>query len=233
MNYIFNNGILDGLKDAFLEYGFVRVTNVFSSQELEEILHEIERIQRIAEELPDGLVWFSPSIDAGQIIQRISRINQHSEAINNLGHFSETLKTISCLALRSNNIEFADGHEGSDGSVLVIKDPLNVSVHKELRWHQDSKFTQHLPINPFINLGVYLDDSDVNRGGLVVLPCSHRLDIFDKEIEETTRNHKGEICVPVKAGDICLHSSDLWHCSRASMIPSGLRRILYFNYYAK
>ena len=47
MNYIFNNGILDGLKDAFLEYGFVRVTNVFSSQELEEILHEIERIQRI------------------------------------------------------------------------------------------------------------------------------------------------------------------------------------------
>lgn len=231
MKTIFEQDNYRSIKNSFSMNGYVRVPGVFGKDEIDELRNEVERVKNLAESIPEKLVWFSPSAKGGYVIQRISRINLHSELIHELGHTHPVLLEVAGILLGVPQAKFADGTEGSDGSVLVVKDPNNTSPHKELRWHRDAKFTQHLPINPFINLGVYLDDSGPDLGGLVVLPSSHRTNIFDLSYEETANYHKGEICVEANTGDILVHSSELWHCSRVHRIPTRQRRVLYFNYY--
>jgi ectoine hydroxylase-related dioxygenase (phytanoyl-CoA dioxygenase family) len=221
---------LDGVEDRFADVGYVRVRGVISVEEVGKLRAAIELIMQKADELPEGLAWLSPSSRGGYIVQRISRINQYSRAVDDTGRSHPRLIALASRLIGGNACA-ADGHEGSDGSVLVIKHPDNASEHRELRWHRDSKFTQHLPINPFINLGVYLDDCPTGSGQLVVMPRSHRLENFDPTLEETTLYHPGEHGIPARAGDVVVHSSELWHCSRAHMRPGYQRRVLYFNYY--
>jgi phytanoyl-CoA hydroxylase len=219
------------MEKYFADVGYIKVQNVIPMDEVRGIRGEVERIFRQAKKLPEGLVWFSPSTTGGYVIQRISRINKYSDIIQKLGEADPRLHQIASELLKSANVRFADGSEGSDGSVLVIKEFSNASEHRQLRWHRDAKFTQQLLINPFINLGIYLDDCPLGSGELIVLPRSHRLNNFDLVLEETTVRHPGEVGLEARAGDIVIHSSELWHCSRAHVYPGKQRRVLYFNYY--
>lgn len=219
------------MEKRFADIGYIKVRNVIPIDEVEVIRREVTRILLQAKNLPQGLVWFSPSTNGHHVIQRISRINEYSEIIQRLGEADPRLHQIASQLLNSAKVRFADGSEESDGSVLVIKESCNASEHRELRWHRDAKFTQQLPINPFINLGIYLDDCPLGSGELIVLPRSHRLNIFDPVLEETTVHHRGEVGLKARAGDIVIHSSELWHCSRAHEYSGQQRRVLYFNYY--
>ncbi len=222
---------LSGIEDSFANAGYLRVRDVISIGEVEVIRGEVERVIRKADQLPKDLVWFSPSIHDGYIVQRISRINRYSHVIDNIGNSHTRLHSIASRLLGSTNVRYANGSEGSDGSVLVIKHSDNASEHRELRWHRDDKFTQHLSINPFINLGIYLDDCTTGSGNLVVLPKSHRLRNFEGRLEETTSFHAGELSIQARTGDVVVHASDLWHCSRSQKHEGRQRRVLYFNYY--
>jgi hypothetical protein len=214
MNTSFEFTSLIGNEGSFARVGFVRIRDVIPIDEVEVIRGEIKRIIQTADQLPKDLVWFSPSTCGGYVVQRISRINRYSHVIDKIGKSHPRLHRIASRLLGSTNIRYADGSEGSDGSVLVIKHSDNASEHRELRWHRDAKFTQHLPINPFINLGIYLDDCTTGSGELVVLPESHRLKNFQ-----------------ANTGDVVIHSSELWHCSRSHMHIGQQRRVLYFNYH--
>ena len=224
---------LGGCEEVFAERGYVVVGAVMSKHEVERLRKAIARVSVRASELPEGLVWFSPSRRTGHVIQRISRINQYSRMVARTGRSHPRLLRIASQILGCSRVCAADGSEGSDGSVLVIKHPDNASEHRELRWHQDAQFTEHLPINPFINLGIYLDDCSTDEGQLVVLPGSHRLSNFDQGLKETTLFHPNEIDVQAASGDIVIHSSQLWHRSRAHCRPGRQRRVLYFNYYGR
>lgn len=221
---------LDGVEDRFADVGYVRVCGVIPSEEVKELRAAVELIIQKADGLPEGLAWLSPSSRGGHVVQRISRINQYSRAVDDTGRSHPRLIALASRLL-GGDPKAADGFEGSDGSVLVIKHPDNASEHRELRWHRDSKFTHHLPINPFINLGIYLDDCPIGSGQLVVVPKSHRLTNFDTMLEETPLYHPGELGISARAGDVVVHSSELWHCSRAHMHAGHQRRVLYFNYY--
>jgi hypothetical protein len=232
METVFDLGNLNEVGKSFQHYGYVRIRHAVSMEDVIRLRQEVAHVLTITSQLPNGLVWFSPAVDGGQIIQRISRINVYSRFIHDFGNTHPTLLTVTKILLGADQVRFADGSEGSEGSVLVIKDPANAGEHKELRWHRDAKFTQHLPINPFVNLGVYLDDSGAGLGGLVVLPTSHRVSLFDPDLEETTKYHSGGVCVEASTCDIVIHSSEIWHCSRAHAVATQMRRVLYFNFHA-
>jgi hypothetical protein len=231
MGESFKFSSLAGMEDRFADVGYVRVRRVMPIEEVENLRAAIESVIQNSDNLAEGLVWISPSSRSDYIIQRISRINQYSRIIDDTGKSHPRLLKIASLLFGGATVRAADGFEGSDGSVLVIKHPDNASEHRELRWHRDVKFTQHLPINPFINLGIYLDDCPAGSGQLVVLPKSHRLENFNPLLEETTLFHPGELGIPARVGDVVVHSSELWHCSHAHLRPGYQRRVLYFNYY--
>lgn len=232
MKTVFDLNELDEVGESFRHSGYVRVKHAVSMEDVARLRQEIGYVVTIAGQLPEGLVWYSPAVNGGQIIQRISRINQYSNFIHNFGNTHQILLAVTKSLFDVEQVRYADGSEGSDGSVLVIKDPANASEHKDLRWHRDAKFTQHLPINPFVNLGVYLDDAGPELGGLVVLPTSHRIPLFNPSLEETTEHHPDEVCVEANACDIVIHSSEIWHCSRAHSVATQVRRVLYFNFHA-
>jgi ectoine hydroxylase-related dioxygenase (phytanoyl-CoA dioxygenase family) len=220
-----------GLRTRFEQDGYVKVERCFEPVEIAALRRESHRLCTETKELPPEIVWFSPAVDGGCIVQRISRTNWFSPLIQRFGAEHSAMRSICASLLQTESVQFADGHEGSDGTVLVVKDARNASEHRKLRWHRDNHFTGHLPIDPFLNAGIYLDDSDADRGCLVVIPESHRVSNFDQELCETTTYHAGELNVCAQAGDLVIHHSALWHRSGAFTLPSGVRRILYFNYF--
>ena len=181
-----------------------------------------------------GLTWESQSTAGGTVVQRITRVNCFSPAIARVAAESPIIRELGALALGgyASRVCIADGSEGSDGIVLVVKDPRNASIHRHLRWHRDCDFTRHLELNPFVNCGIYLDRSDSKRGAVLVLPRWHSHQ-FATDFNETTQRLRGEICIPAAPGDVVIHRSDLWHRSGPHCVPGGQRRVLYANVYCR
>lgn len=222
------------IKSAFAELGFVRLKNVIAEEARLTLTHELSRLITGIKDIPTNQVWYSNSAEGKIVVQRISRANILSPFVESLGKDSILLKEIAAFLLDCpiTSIRCADGREGSDGAVFVIKDPNNITEHNKLRWHYDGRFTRHLDINPFINVGLYLDAANSSTGALVVLPQSQSSEsAFIPEFEETTEEHPGELTIEANARDAVFHSCQLWHCSRSNVIHGSIRRILYFNFY--
>jgi hypothetical protein len=221
------------LRSRLAEDGFARITQVFSPD-------EVERLRRAVDELvtnaPDtgNLTWHSPAVGGGTVVQRISRVNLFSAPIVAGFLGARQLSTLGSwiFDVSLERVRIADGADGSDGIVLVIKDPANESIHRDLRWHRDNTFTQHLPINPFVNCGLYLEPSHASRGGLLVLPGSHCSSRYD-EVQETILEMPEQICVSAEPGDVVIHRADVWHRSGPHRVEGEVRRVLYANLYAR
>jgi len=219
------------LRVKLQRHGFVRVAGVVPSPTVNRLRRAVDKLVNQAP-AESNLVWRSPRADGGAAVQRISRANTLSPEIADVFFAGHELRELGSWLLDApvTRVGFADGAEGSDGIVLVIKDPSNASVHRDLRWHRDDTFTQHLPINPFLNCGVYLDRADASRGGLLVVPGSHASDLpFPNE--ETIETVAGEVCVEADPGDVVVHRSDVWHRSGPHLVPGETRRVLYANAY--
>ena len=176
----------------------------------------------------EGLTWWSPAAGGGLLVQRISRANLYHRDLADLVERSALLRNIGRWAFEcpQEQVRVATGREGSDGVVMVSKDPENVSEHADLRWHRDDTFTTHLPINPFLNCGIYLDKANRERGALLLVPPSYA---FPTRAAETTDLVEGEVCVEAEAGDVVIHRADVWHRSGPNRRPGTRRRVLYGN----
>ncbi len=220
------------LRCMLREFGFARVTGAFANEDVQDLRRAVEELM----DSPPGisnLTWRSPAANGGSVIQRISRANLFSQEIAGFADSSELLKLGSWIFDKPvAQIRIASGTEGSDGIVLVIKDPANQSVHRDLHWHRDETFTSHLPINPFVNCGLYLDSSDSERGGLLVLPGSHRFTTYDA-LQETIDDSPDEVCVNAQPGDLVVHRADILHRSGPHRIKGEIRRVLYANIYSR
>lgn len=211
--------------------GFCRVRGAFSAPEVGALRDALDAL--IASPPAEAaLAWHSPAIGGGSVVQRISRANLHSPALEAGVVLAPQLATIGgwTFGCGSEEIGVADGLDGSDGVVAVIKDPRNASEHAALRWHRDDTFTAHLAINPFVNCGIYLDSSDERSGALIVIPrdCP-----FPMWAEETTDEVAHGQIVPAEVGDVLVHSSDLWHRSGPALAESHRRRVLYGNVFRR
>lgn len=220
------------VRSSLNRFGFVRLSNSFSSEQVDRLRGAVADVVANPPEV-SNLTWRSAAIGGRTVVQRISRINLFSEVITQEFLNATKLVTLGSwiFGVPTERVRVATGAEGSDGIVLVIKDPANQSAHRDLRWHRDETFTRHLPINPFVNCGLYLDASDSSRGGLLVLPGSHKSRAHDG-LRETTSNPPEQICVPALPGDLVIHRADIWHRSGPHRVHGEVRRVLYANIYA-
>lgn len=178
------------------------------------------------------LTWRSPATGGGTVTQRISRANLFSPALEAGVVGSRALAAIGGWVFRcgSEEVCVADGREGSDGVVAVIKDPHNASEHAALRWHRDDTFTTHLPINPFVNCGIYLDASDERSGALLVVPRGRP---FPASAVETTDQVPYAFTISAEPGDVVVHAADVWHRSGPAFADGHRRRVVYGNVFRR
>jgi ectoine hydroxylase-related dioxygenase (phytanoyl-CoA dioxygenase family) len=219
------------LRHSLKHDGFCRVRGAFSLTEVGALRDALEALIASSPAEP-GLTWRSPAKGGGTVVQRISRANRHSQAFVTGVIEAPKLATIGgwSFGCGPEEISVADGLEGSDGVVAVIKDPRNASEHAALRWHRDDRFTTHLAINPFVNCGIYLDSSDERSGALVAVPRDRP---FPASAGETTDQVPHARIVPAAVGDVVVHSSDVWHRSGPAFAEGHRRRVVYGNVFRR
>jgi len=222
-------------KKFFDTFGFLHFRPFISKEMVAEILKESERVQSewIAQDrkMVNGVpIKYGKDVDGKKIVQRFAFLNQHSPL---LADFLKDKRFEALFEL----IGAADSRVGiNEKDGLVFNHYINTdqSNYSQLGWHTDSLrdvfYGQR--IMPMLNVGVHLDRSRTDNGGLRLLPGTHNKGIktilfhkmyFDNKADEN------EVGLNVEPGDLTIHDGRLWH--RVAQSPfvgeTSRRRVMY------
>jgi len=121
---------------------------------------------------------------------------------------------------------------------LVINHYINDgrSNYTKLGWHTDSlrDIFQGFHKSPMVNVGISLDDSQKEKGGLRVIPGSHKQTqfelLFKKKYFVDNTPDKDEFVIETKAGDLTVHHGRIWHRVALATVEgeASRRRVMYF-----
>jgi ectoine hydroxylase-related dioxygenase (phytanoyl-CoA dioxygenase family) len=112
---------------------------------------------------------------------------------------------------------------------------------EEVKWHQDITYWPHTNYSP-LTAGVYLHDCGPDQGPLMVVPGSHRGELFSQyneadewvgclseaDVKAVPTETADELCGP--AGSITIHNCRVVHGSRPNLSDQG--RPLLLNVYS-
>lgn len=224
---------------AFFDaHGFLVFDRVASAEEVAMIKAELDRIQDawVAEDRRwvNGIpVFWGKGLSGERLVQRFTFTSTFSDAIKTFVTDSR-FEPIRRLVGPDARI----GHDEKDG--VVVNRNLNVpgSAYPRLGWHTDGLrdlFYLRLPQAMF-NVGLHLDDVTRAKGGLRLIPGSHRQGFwrmcFRKPYFIWHRPDPEEICVETRPGDLTVHDGRLWHRVAASTLQGAesLRHSMYVPY---
>ena len=234
--FIFNNEITPEHIAFYDKYGFIHFKNFFTSAQVKEALNAIDSLQN--EWISKGLekvngipLKYGKDENGRTVIQRFAFASLHSEYLHSL------LQDPRIDALRRLiGVEARIAENEKDG--LVINHYVNTgeSKYTKLGWHTDGLrdlFTQ-FTLNPMLNIGIYLDDSPIEKGGLRLLPGTHKQGfyqmLFRKRYFVDNNADKQEVSLEAEAGDLTVHSGRIWHRVALSTVAGAAsrRRVMYF-----
>jgi ectoine hydroxylase-related dioxygenase (phytanoyl-CoA dioxygenase family) len=167
-------------------------------------------------------------------IQRIAFTSQYSKTLSeflNQDRFKPILQLLDPYKGRI-------GEHEKDG--LVINHYINTktSQFNKLGWHTDSPRDLFLGsrIMPMLNVGLHLDDCPFENGGLRVLPCTHKQNLFRllfrKKYFIDNKPDKKEVGFNISSGDLTVHDGRLWHRVQQSPLTgeASRRRVMYIPF---
>jgi len=212
-----NSGLSSAQTAFFEEHGFLHVPGVLSARELTLLRRACDRLVAPASPtvLRNADYCYAHLAATGSVLHRINHMLQKGpEFLQLWGH--------------PRLLGMAESIQGPEvlpvALALVMKTP---GCGLAVPWHRDPAFST---MAWGTNLGIYLDDADGENGMLHVIPGSHRRRCFD--LEQAVAQHgfelPGAIPVPVRAGDVILHSENVLHGSR-QVQSQRQRRVLYFG----
>ena len=223
-------------KDFFHKNGFIHFKNFVSKEVVGNMIRESERIQDewIAEDrkLVNGTpIKYGKDVDGKTIVQRFAFLNQFGEI------FQDFIGDPRLLALFELNgkMESRLGVNEKDG--LVFNHYVNTedSNYSQLAWHTDvlRDIFYGNKVMPMLNLGLHLDYSSPENGGLRLIPGTHNKGIgtllFRKLYYLDYKEDKHEVGLTVEPGDLTIHDGRLWH--RVAQSPligeESRRRVMY------
>jgi ectoine hydroxylase-related dioxygenase (phytanoyl-CoA dioxygenase family) len=215
----------------FDEYGFVRFRAFASLEEIDRLLEALDALEArfVAEQRAKVMgtpLKYGRRPDGRAFIQRFAFTSHYAPAFHefvSLPRFAPIKQLIGADA-RIGEIE-ADG--------VVVNHWINHegSRYRKLGWHTDGlRDLAHLRIpGPMLNVGIYLDDSGPEKGGLRVIPGTHKQGLlpmlFGKFYFFDNRPDPREVAVTARKGDLTIHDGRLWHrTAQASVEGDASRR---------
>jgi ectoine hydroxylase-related dioxygenase (phytanoyl-CoA dioxygenase family) len=220
-------------KRFFQEQGFLRLEQVFSPQEVEELRAELDYIIHTFADWNAAWrgEWRKEYVDDPTLVEQVKLV-----AIHELQHYSaawarailkpELVNAIADL-LDTDALEF---HH----CTLHAKPP---GEGAPFPLHQDDPFYPHEDGLLYVDALLHLDDADEETGCIHFLPGSHKLGRLEHIIGPETAPHlptdkfrfKDTVGVPAKAGDVVLFY--LWTVHGSAVNKSNRwRRIVRIGY---
>jgi ectoine hydroxylase-related dioxygenase (phytanoyl-CoA dioxygenase family) len=223
-------------KKFFDKNGFIHFKNFIPKEKVNELLREAESIQDewVSKNLKtiNGVpIKYGTDVDGRKIVQRFAFINQHSEK------FAAVLQDPRLKGLFEliGSADCRIGEAEKDGLVLNHYINTDESNYSQLGWHTDAlrDIFQGQKIMPMLNVGIHLDNSTTDNGGLRIIPGTHNKGIgtllFKKIYFISHKPDKKEVGLNVEAGDLTVHDGRLWH--RVARSPftgeQSRRRVMY------
>jgi phytanoyl-CoA hydroxylase len=227
-------------QQTFLDQqGFVLFKNFLKPEEVAEVLGELQALeQKWVSEKKDkafGIpIAYRTGLDGQPYVSRFAFASCYSEKLHRFLS-SDRFNPIKAIL----GPGFRLGEREKDG--MVVNHYLNREgggSRKDLGWHTDSPRDLFLgrKIRPLWQIGIYLDDSPKAKGGLRLIPGTHKQSIwkmlFRKMYFLDRKADPEEICVEAKAGDLTIHDGRLWHrvASAAVTGEASRRRVIYLPF---
>ena len=116
-----------------------------------------------------------------------------------------------------------DLRTGRDAVTVLWKRPAMAEGLADLPWHRDCGMGGHATNCPAIVMTICLTTGGPEAGELRFLPGSHR-GSYPFVDGRDTRAPRG-VSVPVAAGDVTIHATDVMHASMAPTSEAGPHRI--------
>lgn len=234
--FIFENSVTPEQMKFYDEHGFIHYKNFFTAEQIADALKAVETLQSewISQDLEkvNGIpIKYGKDENGNKIIQRFAFASLYSEYLH------ELLKDKRLDKLRyfiGEDARIAENEK--DG--LVVSHYINTGEagFSRLGWHTDGLrdlFTQ-FTLNPMLNIGIYLDDSPIEKGGLRLLDGTHKQNIFRmlfrKRYFVDNEPDKDEIALEAESGDLTVHSGRIWHRAALASVQgvASKRRVMYF-----
>ena len=226
--------------DFFNHFGFLHFINVATDAEVDGILAEMAHIedQFISENRKTVLgvpIQWGEDEQGKKFVNRFAYASEYSEHIKN---FVEDKRFAGVGRLLSDNARLAQVEK--DG--IVINNFINTptSAYTKLGWHTDSPrdiFYNLRKPGVMLNVGLYLDDCPLEKGGVRILPGTHTQNVFMMLFRKfpmffTHTPDPKEIPLVVKRGDLTIHDGRAWHRTAQATVTgkASQRRTMYMAY---
>jgi ectoine hydroxylase-related dioxygenase (phytanoyl-CoA dioxygenase family) len=209
--------------------GYVRLPKFLSSAEVDEILAGLAEVETkwISEgrEKARGIpIKYGKGLDGSKYVNRFAFASMYSDRLRKA---MERFKVLAPIF----GPDFRFGEDEKDGMVVNHYVNLPGSRYKQLGWHTDGLRDIFLgqKLRPLWQVGVYLDDSPRTKGGLRLIPGTHKQGLasmlFRKAYFVSHDTDPNEICIEAERGDVTIHDGRLWHrVARASVTGEASRR---------
>ncbi|HNP48131.1 MAG TPA: phytanoyl-CoA dioxygenase family protein [Bacteroidia bacterium] len=219
----------------FDKNGFIHFQGVASPEEVSAILKSTEEIQekwihddvKVINGVP---VKFGVDENGKKIVHRFPFTSQFSEPVHNFVN-SDRVKCLTVLLPPGSRI----AENEKDGVVFNHYVNTPDSNFRQMGWHTDSMrdIFYGKKVLPMLNVGLYFDDSSSDKGGLRIIPGTHKQNMFSMLFKKAyflnNDEDKNEMLVDAKAGDMVVHDGRIWH--RVAMSPhmgaASRRRVMY------
>ncbi len=219
----------------FKKNGFIHFQGVASPEEISSIIESTEQIQdrwlREGVKKINGVpIKYGRDENNKEIVHRFPFTSQFSEAVHNFvsGPRVQNLKVLMPAGARIAENE-------KDGVIVNHYVNMPNSNFRQMGWHTDSMrdIFYGKKVMPMLNVGLYLDNSSSDKGGLRILPGTHTQNMFNMLFKKAyfmnNDEDKSEVLVDAKAGDMVIHDGRIWH--RVAQSPlvgaASRRRVMY------
>ncbi|MBS2025510.1 MAG: phytanoyl-CoA dioxygenase family protein [Deltaproteobacteria bacterium] len=219
--------------------GFIVFKKFISDDEIAMILGELAEVEKswVAQKKEKAFgipIRYSTGLNGEKYVSRFAFASCYSKAIHDF-LMGERFKHIQAVL----GGEFRLGEREKDGMVVNNYVNREGSKWKQLGWHTDGLRDFFLPgarQRPLWQIGIYLDDSPITKGGLRLIPGTHKQGLFGQVFRKASfldnRPDKDEVCVTAEKGDLTFHDGRLWHrVARATVTgEASRRRVIYLPF---
>jgi phytanoyl-CoA hydroxylase len=235
-DFVLGNKVTEEQYGFFDKYGVIIYRNFLSSEIVRLFISELNRIEKQwleeGREKINGIpLKFGKDKDGNKMIQRMCFLSLYSEPLHDMLQDPRIRALVGLLYPYEGRIS----ENEKDGLILNHYVRMPESSFTQMGWHTDSPrdlFLGH-KIMPMLNVGIHLDDTPFENGGLRVLPGTHKQGmlrlLFGKKYFIDNNPDAREIGFDIEAGDLTVHDGRIWH--RAQQSPhlgeASRRRVMY------